>query len=116
MCNKISTASVPLQIQVTQDNKVHIITGNLQLKSNQKRRHQAALKTLEQMITHAVKVDKDGRVDLSHNTNKKTLAHKANVLQYIYFESPMRILPLSKITAWRNMSPKTAYSPARDWP
>lgn len=85
------TATEPLRVQITSENKPHIIGTNLNLSAGQEKRHLSALKSLEQIIRNAVKIDKDGSVDLSHNTGKKTLEHKKKVVQYVYFESPVKI-------------------------
>ena len=46
---------------------------------------------LEQIINNASIIGKPEDVDLTHNTNKKTLKHKSHVLKYITFEAPIRI-------------------------
>ena len=87
----MDTATPPLQIQITADNKVHIKNSNVKLKKGQLKRHQTALTTLEKIVNVAQKTDRKGEVDASHNTSKKTLAHKANVEEYVYFQAPVRI-------------------------
>lgn len=87
----MDTATPPLQIQVTADNKVHIKNSNVKLKKGQLKRHQTALTTLEKIVNVAQKTDRKGEVDASHNTSKKTLAHKANVEEYVYFQAPVKI-------------------------
>lgn len=87
----MDTATPPLQIQVTADNKVHIKNSNVKLKNGKLKRHQAALTTLEKIVNVAQKTDRKGEVDASHNTSKKTLAHKANVEEYVYFQAPVKI-------------------------
>lgn len=87
----MDTATPPLQIQITADNKVHIKNSNVKLKKGQLKRHQTALTTLEKIVNVAQKTDRKGEVDASHNTSKKTLAHKANVEEYVYFQAPVKI-------------------------
>lgn len=87
----MDTATPPLQIQITADNKVHIKNSNVKLKNGKLKRHQAALTTLEKIVNVAQKTDRKGAVDASHNTSKKTLAHKANVEEYVYFQAPVKI-------------------------
>lgn len=87
----MDTATPPLQIQITEDNKVHIKNSNVKLKKGQLKRHQTALTTLEKIVNVAQKTDRKGAVDASHNTSKKTLAHKANVEEYVYFQAPVKI-------------------------
>ena len=87
----MDTATPPLQIQITADNKVHIKNSNVKLKKGQLKRHQTALTTLEKIVNVAQKTDRKGAVDASHNTSKKTLAHKANVEEYVYFQAPVKI-------------------------
>ena len=87
----LDTATPPLKIQVTKDNKYHIVSSNVNLKGNQRKRHQSALLTLEKIINKAVKIQKDGTVDLSHNSRPQTLRHKGNVEEYVYFLSPVKI-------------------------
>lgn len=87
----MDTATPPLQIQITADNKVHIKNSNVKLKNGKLKRHQAALTTLEKIVNVAQKTDRKGEVDASHNTSKKTLAHKANVEEYVYFQAPVKI-------------------------
>ena len=87
----MDTATPPLQIQITADNKVHIKNSNVKLKKGQLKRHQTALTTLEKIVNVAQKTDRKGAVDASHNTSKKTLAHKANVEEYVYFQALVKI-------------------------
>ncbi|WP_428041234.1 LPD5 domain-containing protein [Candidatus Avelusimicrobium fimicolum] len=87
----MDTAAPPLQIQITADNKVHIKNSNVKLKNGKLKRHQTALTTLEKIVNVAQKTDRKGAVDVSHNTSKKTLAHKANVEEYVYFQAPVKI-------------------------
>ncbi len=87
----MDTATPPLQIQITADNKVHIKNSNVKLKNGKLKRHQTALTTLEKIVNAAQKTDRKGEVDASHNTSKKTLAHKANVEEYVYFQAPVKI-------------------------
>lgn len=87
----MDTATPPLQIQITADNKVHIKNSNVKLKNGKLKRHQTALTTLEKIVNVAQKTDRKGAVDVSHNTSKKTLAHKANVEEYVYFPAPVKI-------------------------
>lgn len=87
----MDTATPPLQIQITADNKVHIKNSNVKLKNGKLKRHQTALTTLEKIVNVAQKTDRKGAVDASHNTSKKTLAHKANVEEYVYFQAPVKI-------------------------
>lgn len=87
----MDTATPPLQIQITEDNKVHIKNSNVKLKKGQLKRHQTALTTLEKIVNVAQKTDRKGEVDTAHNTSKKTLAHKANVEEYVYFQALVKI-------------------------
>lgn len=87
----MDTATPPLQIQITADNKVHIKNSNVKLKKGQLKRHQTALTTLEKIVNVAQKTDRKGEVDAAHNTSKKTLAHKANVEEYVYFQALVKI-------------------------
>ena len=87
----MDTATPPLQIQITKENKLHIKNSNIQLKWGQLKRHQTALTTLEKIVNVAQKTDRKGEVDASHNTSKKTLAHKANVEEYVYFQALVKI-------------------------
>ena len=86
----IDTATEPLQIQLTEDNKWHVINSNIKLNPKNKKLHQVALKVLDKVINNAYKTN-ESDVDLSHNTNPKTIAHKKNVDKYVYFESPVKI-------------------------
>ena len=87
----MDTATPPLQIQITEDNKVHIKNSNVKLKNGKLKRHQTALTTLEKIVNVAQKTDRKGEVDAAHNTSKKTLAHKANVEEYVYFQALVKI-------------------------
>ena len=87
----MDTATPPLQIQITKENKLHIKNSNIQLKWGQLKRHQTALTTLEKIVNVAQKTDRKGEVDTAHNTSKKTLAHKANVEEYVYFQALVKI-------------------------
>ncbi len=85
------TATKPLQIQLTKENNPHVKKSNVKLEKGKKKRHFAALNKIEQIINNASMIGKPTDVDLNHNTNKKTIKHKNNVLKYIYFESPIKI-------------------------
>ena len=86
-----NTATEPLKIKLTKDNNPHVMTTNVKLKGKQKTQHNAALKRIEHLINNASMIGKSRDVDLTHNTNSKTLKHKQNVLKYIDFESPVKI-------------------------
>lgn len=85
----LETATKPLQIQITKENKGHIINPK-NLGSAKKKRHLVALNKLKTIVNNATKSG-EAPVDLSHNTSKKTLAHKQKVEKYIYFSVPIRI-------------------------
>ena len=85
------TDTTPLSVGITPENKLHILKSNLHLKGNQELRHNAAIVEIESIISNATRIDKDGKVDLSHNKKGKALKHKRKVLEYIYFISPVRI-------------------------
>ena len=87
----LDTKTKPLKIQITEDNKGHVQTTNLKLNEKQLNKHNTALLNLKQITNNAKKIIKDGTVETSHNTRKTTLEHKANVVQYIYFNSPIQI-------------------------
>ncbi len=86
----LDTSTPPLQIQITDGNKAHVIRSNVKLNNRQKRRHQTSLNSIEKIINNATKTNEEN-VDLSHNTRKETLEHKANIDKYIYFKSPIII-------------------------
>lgn len=83
------TSTSPLQIQITSENKLHIIKPKKMGKATTKR-HLAALKQIENIISNAIKTG-ESDVDLTHNTNKKTLKHKQKVDKYIYFNTQVLI-------------------------
>lgn len=85
------TSTSPLQIQITNENKAHIVKSNILLEGNRKTKHDAALMNIERIINQAKKIERDGTVDLSHNTRKQTLLHKSQVAEYVYFETPLKI-------------------------
>lgn len=85
----LNTSSAPLQIQITSENKLHIIKPKKMGKTTTKR-HFAALNNIENIISGAVKTG-ESDVDSTHNTNKKTLKHKQKVIKYIYFNTPVII-------------------------
>ena len=85
------TATEPLKIQLTKGNKAHILNSNVQLTHNRKKKHNAALNKVESIINNASMIGKSEPVDLTHNTNKRTLKHKQQVLKYVTFESPIKI-------------------------
>lgn len=87
----MDTATPPLQIQVTAGNKAHVVSSNIKLKKGQLKRHQGALLTLEKIVNTAKRSPKKGEVDLSHNTSQRTIAHKQNVEEYVYFETIVQI-------------------------
>lgn len=85
----IGTSTEPLKIQITKENRGHIVKPKKMGKTTTKR-HTAALQNLESIISGAVKTG-ESEVDLSHNTAKKTLAHKRKVEKYVYFTTPIKI-------------------------
>lgn len=87
----IDTSTEPLQIEVTKGNKAHIIQSNVRLNKGQLTRHQSTLYKLESIINNAIKNNRNGDVELTHNTNPKTLKHKESIEKYVYFDSPIRI-------------------------
>ena len=88
--SSIETSSNPLQIQIVKENKKHIITSNKKLKGSQKTRHDAVKIKLETIINNAVYKYKKP-VDITHNTSEKTIKHKKKVLEYLYFENPIKV-------------------------
>lgn len=84
------TLSEPLQIRITKGHRNHIIRTNVKLNKKQKKPHYAALMMLDDIIGNAAYVN-SAKVDLSHNTSKKTLKHKAKVERYVYFRSPIKV-------------------------
>ncbi len=84
------TATIPLKIQVTEYGEKHVIDPNVKLTKNQRAKHNAALFQLDRIIGNAVYSSEED-VDYSHNTSKKTLKHKENVLKYVYFKTPVLI-------------------------
>lgn len=88
----IDTHSPPLQIEVTKENKAHVKNTDVIITKQKLKRHQSALLALKKIINNAiVDTTRDGKVDTSHNTGKRTLKHKANVLEYVYFNSLAKI-------------------------
>ena len=83
---EFDTVTAPLKIRLVNKNKAHVVNGNIQLIKNQKTRHETALYKLESVINNAVKTNRDGTVDLTHNTGK-ALKHKQNIIKYVYFNS-----------------------------
>ena len=85
------TATEPLKIQLVKGNKAHVMGSNVRLNPNQQKKHNAALNKVESIINNASMIGKSEPVDLTHNTNKRTLKHKQQVLKYVTFESPIKI-------------------------
>ena len=85
------TSSKPLQIHITKENVPHVVRSNINLKGLQKIRHRSALIEIDRIIRNARNTYREGKVDVSHNTRKQTLAHKAKVKEYIYFETHVKI-------------------------
>ncbi len=86
----MNTATEPLKIQVTEDNKAHVISSNRPLHGTGRQRHRAALSLLENIINSSYKTG-EREVDLYHNTNIKTIEHKKGVDKYVYFKSLVKI-------------------------
>ena len=87
----MDTATPPLQIQVTAENKAHVKRSNVKLKDGKLKRHQASIIALEKIINTAKRTPRTGMVDLNHNTRPSTIAHKQNVEEYVYFETIVQI-------------------------
>ncbi len=85
------TETGDLQIQITDENKDHVIKSNIPLAGNRKAKHDASLMNIGRIINHAKKIERDGTVDLSHNSRKQTLKHKLQVAEYVYFETSVPI-------------------------
>ena len=80
------------RFKLQKENVPHVVRSNINLKGLQKIRHKSALIEIDRIIRNARKTDREGKVDVSHNTRKQTLAHKAKVKEYIYFETHVKIL------------------------
>lgn len=87
----LETGSKPLQVQVKGRHVRHIAKSNVPLSKSNEKKHNAAVRQLDKILKTAIKTNRDGSVDLSHNTNPKTLARKKNIVQYVYFEAPVKI-------------------------
>lgn len=87
----LETGTKPFKIQVTEENKGHVGGTNLVLSKSQEKRHSVAISKLEKIVKNATRNSKDGTVDLTHNKRKKTIEHKNTVIQYVYFDSPIKI-------------------------
>lgn len=87
----LDTGTPPLQVQVKDDHIDHIVNTNVPLNKSNIKKHRAALIRLSSLLKRATKTERDGTVDLSHNTRKRTLKRKKNLVQYVYFEVPVRI-------------------------
>ncbi len=85
------TFSKPFRIKITEGTSPHVIHSNIKLKGSQKTKHFSALFEIESIIGNSRKISRDGTVETSHNTGKKTLKHKTTVKEFIYFETPVRI-------------------------
>lgn len=81
----MDTATPPLKIQITKEKKPHIIDNGLKLNPTQKNRKKSALMKLEEIISKSHKIDRDGTVDLSHNSKRTKIRKEKTVIQYIYF-------------------------------
>ena len=57
----------------------------MRLSKGQELRHRATLSNLKEIVKNAVKTDKDGTVDLEHNTRQATVEHKKTVEKYVCF-------------------------------
>lgn len=87
----LETGTKPLQVQVIGDHVGHIIKSNKKLNKTQTERQHKALSRLRSILKHAIRIPRDGTVDMAHNTRKSTLEHKANIQEYIYFAAPVKI-------------------------
>lgn len=87
----LETGTKPLQVQVIGDHVGHIIKSNKKLNKTQTERQHKALSRLRSILKHAIRIPRDGTVDMGHNTRKSTLEHKAKIQEYIYFAAPVKI-------------------------
>ena len=87
----IDTAEGPLKVQLMGYSRSGILRSHTNLKDKKRKQYNSVLLNLEKILPFAKRINRDGRVDLSHNTRKQTLEHKKKVNQYIYFVAPVQI-------------------------
>lgn len=87
----MDTATEPLQVQIIESKKGHIINNGIKLHPTQQIRKNTALINLENLIRNAQKTDRDGTVDLSHNKGKNLKRKQKSVEQYVYFETKFKV-------------------------
>ena len=85
------TLTHPLKIRIDSSNKIHVIKTNIKLNIKQKDIHFRVLQELDRIIRNSFRIDRDGTVILSHNTSIRTLRHKQKVIEYVYFNSLVKI-------------------------
>ena len=80
-----NTKTEPFKIKLDKENKPHIEKSCVKLSKTQEKNHNAAILELEKIIENSEKYGEPEDVDLSHNTNKKTIKHKEKVEKYYTF-------------------------------
>lgn len=85
----LKTGTPPYKLQLVKDKYLHVIDNGVKMTPAQNKRKLSTLSVVEDIVSSAVKIDKDGTVDLNHNKGKNLKRKTNTVEEYIYFESPV---------------------------
>ena len=98
---KYPTNEKNLRVQIAPFGVNHILDPNVPLRKNQQIRLAVVIHNLKKIIEEAVKYGKEKPADLTHNTKKKVLEHKKNVVKYVYFKTQINITKTDENTGLR---------------
>ena len=87
--NPLETGTPPYKLQLVKDKYLHVVNNGVKMSQTQNRKKLSTLSVIEDVVSNAVKIDKDGTVDLNHNKGKNLKRKTNTVEEYIYFESPV---------------------------
>lgn len=85
----LKTGTPPYKLQLVKGKHLHVVDNGFKMTPAQNRRKLSTLSVIEDVVSNAVKIDKDGTVDLNHNKGKNLKRKTNTVEEYIYFESPV---------------------------
>ncbi|MBO4675198.1 MAG: hypothetical protein J5601_03835 [Elusimicrobiaceae bacterium] len=89
---KIPTGTEPFKMQIVKEDVGHLTNSNIDLNKGKKVRNQAALLSIKKVINKAKRdTSKSGEVNASHNSPKTRKRKEENVVQYVYFDRPVKI-------------------------
>lgn len=85
----MKTGTPPFKLQLVDGKYLHVVDNGLKMRVSKSKQKLATLSVIEDVVNQAVKTDRPGDVDLSHNKGKTKDRKENTVDEYIYFEAPI---------------------------